>query len=38
MPGSAKRVDADGLGRANIACAITGDNLDITMAAAQQDV
>lgn len=38
LPEGSKRIDADGLGRAGVACAIVGDTLEIKLAAAQQDV
>jgi hypothetical protein len=38
LPEGSKRIDADGLGRAGVACAIAGDTLEIKLAAAQQDV
>lgn len=36
LPEGSKRIDADGLGRAGVACAIAGDTLEIKLAAAQQ--
>lgn len=38
LPEGSKRIDADGLGRAGVACAIAGDTLEIKLAAAQWDV